>query len=58
MKFLTVQEVARILSVDKNVIYRLIVEDGLSAYHICERTIRIDENDLIAWMQQRKIQSV
>lgn len=55
MKFLTVRDAASFLSVDRKTIYKLIEEDKLPAYRLSERNIRIDENDLVAWIKKRKI---
>ena len=55
MGFMTVREAAAFLSVERKTIYKLIEDDKLPAYRLSERTIRIDEEDLVAWVKKRKI---
>lgn len=55
MKLLTVRDAAKLLSVDRKTIYKLIEEDKFPAYRISERNIRIDEDGLMAWLKKRKI---
>lgn len=55
MSFLTVRDAASFLSVNRKAIYKLIEEDKLPAYRLSERIIRIDEEDLVAWVKKHKI---
>lgn len=55
MRYLSVRDAASMLSVDRKTIYKLIEEDRLPAYRLSERNIRIDEDDLVAWIRKRKI---
>ena len=55
MRYLSVREAAKILSVDRKMVYRLIEMDKLPAYRISDRVIRISEDDLGAWIKKRKI---
>lgn len=55
MGFMTVREAAAFLSVERKMVYKLIEEDKLPAYRLSERIIRINEEDLIAWVKKHKI---
>ena len=55
MRYLSVREAAKFLSVDRKMIYRLIEQDKLPAYRLSERVIRINEDDLVAWIKKRKV---
>lgn len=55
MRFLTVQEAAKVISVDRKTIYHMIQTENLRAYKISERGLRIKEEDLLEWMEKRKL---
>lgn len=55
MKLITIQEAAKILSVDRKTVYHLIEKSNLPAYRLSERGIRIDEEALLTWIEKRKI---
>lgn len=55
MRFLTVQEAAKVISVDRKTIYHMIQTDAIHAYKISERGLRIKEEDLLEWMEKRKL---
>ena len=55
MGFMTVREAAAFLSVERKMVYNLIEEDKLPAYRLSERIIRINEEDLVAWVKKHKI---
>lgn len=54
MGFMTVREAAAFLSVERKMVYKLIEEDKLPAYRLSERIIRINEEDLVAWVKNIK----
>ena len=51
---LTVTEVANKLNVSRMTIYRWIVKDKLKAYKISRKLLRIAEEDLDRFLQERK----
>jgi len=54
MKLLTVKEAAKILRVEERTLY-LYLKKGLIPYHlISKKTIRIDESDLLKFLNQSK----
>ena len=55
MKLLTVQEAAKIISVDRKTIYHMIQTEEINAYKISERGLRIKEEDLLEWVEKRKL---
>lgn len=54
-KMYTVKEAAKLMSIDRKMVYKMIEEDKLPAYRLSERNIRIKENDLERWLDKRKI---
>lgn len=55
MKLLTVQEAAKIIAVDRKTIYHMIQTEEINAYKISERGLRIKEEDLLEWIEKRKL---
>ena len=53
-RWMTVSEVAGELKLKPNQVYKLINESELPAHRITERTIRVNRDDLYAWLMTRK----
>ncbi len=51
---MTVSEVASELKLKPNQVYKLIKESEIPATHITQRTIRVNRDDLYAWLESRK----
>jgi excisionase family DNA binding protein len=53
-RWMTVSEVAGELKLKSNQVYKLINESELPAHRITKRTIRVNRDDLYAWLKSRK----
>ena len=53
MAYITTAEAARRLSVSKKTIYRRIADGSIPASHLSEKTVRIKEADLDAYMESK-----